>query len=199
MKKRKLMALFLCLSFILTFCSSFASELSESGQELRANELKVLITRTPASEVSAREKLYLALIRECPDTEAAQEAFWSLSNLYTDDYPEPREDSAGEILELFLKQYPDSVWCPHVKNRLIRLYGNTDKYARIADLCEDLLAAGALGGQRLSLAWTCAEAAFNAKDADKSKKWYKLIINDYPQSEEAAKAQKRLASFSKKK
>jgi hypothetical protein len=83
-----------------------------------ALEYQLSLSRTPASEAALREKLYLALIDECPVTEAAEEAYWALSNLYLDDFDEPKEDKAQEILEKFLERYPASQWRSHVEDRL---------------------------------------------------------------------------------
>jgi len=87
-------------------------------QEILAREYQFQIARTPVSETSAKEKLYLRLITECPATEAAEEAYWNLANFYLDDMEEPQEEKAREVLERFLERYPSSQWSPHVKNRL---------------------------------------------------------------------------------
>jgi len=92
-------------------------------QSALALEYLLRLTRTPASDAEAREKIYLGLIDECPVTEAAEEAHWALSNLYLDNFDGPKEDKAREILEKFLERYPSSQWRLHVENRLAYFWG----------------------------------------------------------------------------
>ena len=107
----------LCVSMVL------GAPLESDQQGLAALEYLFRLTRTPASDVEAREKIYLDLIDECPETEAAEEAHWALSNLYLDDFDEPKEDKAQEILKKFLERYPSSQWRQHVENRLAWFWG----------------------------------------------------------------------------
>ena len=90
-------------------------------QKILAIEYRFAISRT--TDASEREALYLRMIAECPDTELAEEAHWALSNIYLDDFDEPKEGKSREILELFLKRYPSSRWVPHVESRLQWLRG----------------------------------------------------------------------------
>ena len=99
------------------------SKPEDSSQEVLALDYLLLITRTPATDAEAREKLYLALIENCPATQAAEESHWALSNLYLDGFDEPMEKEAKEILEKFLERYPASQWRGHVENRLTALWG----------------------------------------------------------------------------
>ena len=96
---------------------------SLESQEALAREYQFRIARAPASDARAREELLLRLIRECPATKAAEEAYWTLSNLYLDGFAEPREERAREVLERFLERYPSSRWVPHFENRLAWLKG----------------------------------------------------------------------------
>ena len=92
-------------------------------QEALALDYQWSISRTPAHDAATREALYLRLIEECPGTEAAERAHWALSNLYLDDFDEPREDAARKILESFVKRYASSLWIAHVTDRLAWLWG----------------------------------------------------------------------------
>ena len=98
-----------------------AAPATSDRQDFLAIGYRFSISRT--TDAPEREALYLRLIDECPDTELAEEAYWALSNLYLDDFDEPKEDKAKEILELFLKRYPSSRWVTHVENRLLWLRG----------------------------------------------------------------------------
>ena len=109
--------LFLILFRILFSGTAWSAE-DPGQQEILALEYRLSIDRTPAGDAAERERLFLRLIEECPETEAAEEAHWALSNLYLDDFDEPQEDKAREILESFLKRYPASQWVLHVESRL---------------------------------------------------------------------------------
>jgi len=98
-----------------------AAPVPSDQQEFQAVDYRFMISRT--TDASEREALYLRMIDECPDTELAEEAHWALSNLYLDDFDEPMENKAREILELFLKRYPSSRWTTHVESRLLWLRG----------------------------------------------------------------------------
>ena len=100
---------------------ALAAPMSSDLQNFLALEYRFAISRT--TDVSEREALYLRMMNECPDTETAEESYWALSNLYLDDFDEPKEDKAREILELFLKRYPSSRWGAHVESRLRWLRG----------------------------------------------------------------------------
>ena len=92
-------------------------------QEGLALEYRWNIDRTPADDAATREALYLRLIEECPETEAAERAHWALSNLYLDDFAEPKENDARKILERFVARYPSSRWLLHVTDRLVWFWG----------------------------------------------------------------------------
>ena len=113
-----LAACFLCLGGL---PQASAAPAPSDRQDFLAADYRFRISRT--ADVSEREALYLRMMDECPDTEMAEEAYWLLSNLYLDDFDEPREDKAGEILELFLKRYPSSRWTSHAESRLLWLRG----------------------------------------------------------------------------
>ncbi|MDR1979089.1 MAG: hypothetical protein LBQ42_10200 [Synergistaceae bacterium] len=105
-----------------TLSQETLSQETLSPQEALAREYRWAIDRTPSEDAAAREALYLRLIAECPETEAAQEAHWALSNLYLDDFDEPKEDEARRVLERFMERYPLSQWVLHVGDRLAWLW-----------------------------------------------------------------------------
>jgi len=111
---------FVCIGGLI---QAWAAPLSLEQQEFLAVDYRFTISRT--TDAAEREALFLRMIEECPDTELAEEAHWALSNLYLDDFDEPKEDKAREILELFLKRYPSSRWAVHVESRLQWLRGET--------------------------------------------------------------------------
>ena len=129
MAERKLCKLIVTVPLgICFFCqtlsfNALAATTPSDQQDFLAADYRFAISRT--TDASERETLYLRLIDECPDTEIAEEAYWALSNLYLDDFDEPKEDKAKEILELFLELYPSSRWTTHVESRLLWLRGES--------------------------------------------------------------------------
>ncbi|MCR5346537.1 MAG: hypothetical protein K6E38_02070 [Fretibacterium sp.] len=96
-------------------------ELSE--RENTGLELQVELNRLGSSgDPLERETLLRRLINECQGTESAEAACWSLSDLYLNAFASPEVKKAREVLEFFLKQYPDSRWTTQVKCRLLDLY-----------------------------------------------------------------------------
>ena len=100
-----------------------AAPASLDQQQFLATDYRFRALR--ATDVSEREALFLRMIEVSPDVELAKEAFWALSNLYLDDFDEPKKDKAEAILELFLERYPSSRWTSHVESRLLWLRGET--------------------------------------------------------------------------
>jgi hypothetical protein len=92
-----------------------------ASEQNLALDIRLTLSRT--ADAAEKEKLWLRLIAECPDTEDAEEAHWALSALYLDEFDEPREDEAQKILEQFLARYPSSPWAPHAESRLLWLRG----------------------------------------------------------------------------
>jgi hypothetical protein len=115
-----------CFAFFLA-AVAWCAPVDPVQQEVLALEYQWSIARTPASDAAARETLYLRLIDECPAVEASEEAYWALSNLYLDDFDDPKEEKARAILEKFLERYPSSQWVAHVKNRLSWLRGENPR------------------------------------------------------------------------
>ena len=178
---------------------AWGAEPSSEEQKRRALEIRLAISRLSETQVEERESLYHEIVESCPATEEAEEALWALSNLYLDAFPEPKEQAAQEVLELFLDRYPDSAWGLHVRSRLILLYSGTDKRERAAELCRELL------GQRAeTLPASCrpfvalAEAVVwdEEKDAEKAKEAYTQVARLYPGTPQAELAARRLAALS---
>lgn len=107
---------------------SLQTELSRSG--------------TSNNDPVEREAALREIIERCSGTEEAENAYWSLADLYLDAFSEPKEKEACEILERFIKNYPDSRWLTQVKCRLFVLYDG--KGERAAELYKELQKSGDL-------------------------------------------------------
>jgi hypothetical protein len=54
------------------------------------------------------ERLYFVVMEYAPETEAAQESYWRLSNMYRQAYNEPQHEKIVALLERFLQRYKES-------------------------------------------------------------------------------------------
>ncbi len=201
--------LFFCLAMFFFFAASAwaAGSTDElSRQESAALEYQLQLARVPADAAPLRENLYLRVIEECPQTEAAEEALWALANLYLDDFNEPRDAKAQEVLEQFIQKYPTSKWLEHVEGRLLWLYEGTENHARVLALFENILKRGMPLAARLPLALKCAQAYERAGQPDKASEWYSRIVKDTKDAKnvgggvfpEAETARGRLEALKKK-
>ena len=135
---KKFWGTFFCgLVLILGLPPALGAEPGSDEQKRRALELRLAISRLSETQVKERESLYQEILESCPATKEAEEALWALSNLYLDAFPEPKEQAAQEVLELFLDRYPDSAWGLQVRGRLILLYSGMEKRERAAELCRE--------------------------------------------------------------
>ena len=192
--------MFFCgLVLILSVPPALGAEPGSEEQKWRALEIRLAISRLSETQVEERESLYQEIVESCPATREAEEALWALSNLYLDAFPEPKEQSAQEVLELFLDRYPDSVWGLHVRSRLILLYSGTEKRERAAELCRELL-----GQREEMLPTSCrpfvalAEAVVwdEEQDAERAREGYTQVARLYPGTPQAELAARRLAALS---
>ena len=74
-----------------------------------------------------REEILRTIIDTCKGTEEGENAYWDLADLYLDGFPEEMRQEAREMLELCLKNYPNSKRVSMIKCRLIDLYDGNDK------------------------------------------------------------------------
>ena len=74
-----------------------------------------------------KEAILRKIIDRCKGTEEAENAYWDLSDLYLDGFQVEMRKEAREILELCLKNYPNSKIASMVKCKLVDLYEENDK------------------------------------------------------------------------
>ena len=177
---------------------AWGAEPSSEEQKRRALEIRLAISRLSETQVEERESLYHEIVESCPATEEAEEALWALSNIYLDAFPEPQEQTAQEVLELFLDRYPDSAWGLQVRSRLILLYSGTERRERAAELCRELL-----GRRPETLPASCrpfvalAEAVVwdEEQDTERAREAYTQVARLYPGTPQAELAARRLAAL----
>ena len=111
--------------FILFASSAFSAEINDL--ERNAMILRVEYNRLGSEgDPLEREAILREIIDTCKGTEEAEAAYWDLADLYLDSFPEERRQEACEMLELCLKNYPDTKRSVLVKCRLVELYDNNN-------------------------------------------------------------------------
>ena len=120
MRSLRLKAAALLSVLIMPVCSYGAdiSSIEREGMIMRV-ELNRL---GPDSEPSEREAMLKKIAERCKGTEEGESAYWDLADLYLEGFPEERRNEARDVLELCLKNYPNSRRAVMVKCRLVELY-----------------------------------------------------------------------------
>ena len=107
------------------------------GLEREAMVMKVELNGLGSSGAPfEREAILLKIIDRCKGTEEAEAAYWDLADLYLEGFPDEMRQEAREMLELCLKNYPNTRRSVLVKCRLVELYDTKDK--RRAELVKQL-------------------------------------------------------------
>ena len=98
------------------------------GADISALEREGMIMRVELnrlgndSDPEEREEILRKIAERCKGTEEGESAYWDLADLYLEGFPDERRKDARDILELCLKNYPNSCRASMVKCRLIELY-----------------------------------------------------------------------------
>ncbi len=98
------------------------------GADISALEREGMIMRVELnrlgndSDPEEREEILRKIAERCKGTEEGESAYWDLADLYLEGFPDERRKDARDILELCLKNYPNSRRASMVKCRLIELY-----------------------------------------------------------------------------
>ena len=126
----------LVIALILLCCeSAFCADIVKT--ELEAMVIKSEFNRLGnSSDPFEKESLLLRIIDKCKDTEEGEAAYWDLADLYLNDFPEEMRQEACEMLELSLRNYPNTRRSILVKCRLIDLYEKNN--SRRAELIKEL-------------------------------------------------------------
>ncbi|MBQ7733015.1 MAG: hypothetical protein IJT58_03240 [Synergistaceae bacterium] len=119
------------LTLTFTALGAFCAEVSSLERD--AMILRVELNRLGSDgDPLEREAILREIIDTCKGTEEAEAAYWDLADLYLDAFPEERRQEACEMLELCLKNYPETKRSVLVKCKLVELYDKNN--ARRAEL-----------------------------------------------------------------
>ena len=158
-------------------------ELSAEEQEALASEIIARLSELPNDKVREFEKGYLEIINRCPESSAAEEAYWRIGNLYRLAYSEPKYDKVIPLYEQFLVQYPGSEGVPMIANALANSLSETGNWDRLVEIestyfltvlpdepTDQDIARYCLHGDHLT----------KAGNTDAAARWYALVLQQDP-------------------
>jgi len=109
-------------------------ELSKEEQETLAADIMSKLSSLPENQVREFEKGYLEIIERCPESTAAEEAYWRIGNLYRLAYSEPKNDKVIPLYEQFLERYPESEGVPMIANALANSLSEVENWNRLVEV-----------------------------------------------------------------
>jgi len=121
--------------------SADITPLTHEQQQLRAEELFEQIRQTDNYDYEQIERLYLQLLRECPDSDKAEESYFRLSNLYRMGMDPPEYGKLRVLLEEYLERFPDSDMAPEMRERLLRTYESSGQWQQVVEIYDQLIPA----------------------------------------------------------
>ena len=120
MRSLRLKILALLSVLIMPVCS-YGADVTDIERE--AMIMRVELNRLGSdADPAERESILKKIAERCKGTEEGESAYWDLADLYLEGFPEERRNEARDVLELCLKNYPNSRRAVMVKCRLADLY-----------------------------------------------------------------------------
>ena len=113
---------------ILALLSVLIMPMCSYGADITAIEREAMIMRVELNRLGSdadpaeRESILKKIAERCKGTEEGESAYWDLADLYLEGFPEERRNEARDVLEMCLKNYPNSRRAVMVKCRLADLY-----------------------------------------------------------------------------
>ncbi|MDP2166785.1 MAG: hypothetical protein Q8J64_00450 [Thermodesulfovibrionales bacterium] len=143
---------------------------------------------------------YQRIINEFPDTPLAQDSYWRLIKMNLDDHQPPGIEDAERLRREFMKKYPGSNLTLAIDDTLVRAYYQHHLWQKLLEFttpaAREYIKTGNLRGPFFLFLYT--EAKLNLGDLTEAEKGYRIIIELFPGTSEAAISQKRLEGIKEK-
>ncbi|MBI4837924.1 MAG: tetratricopeptide repeat protein [Nitrospirae bacterium] len=147
------------------------------------------------------EATYLKITAEYPDTPLAQESYWRLISIYVNDYTPPQYEKAELLYYEFLRKYPGSGMKTPVEDTLSQSYHKNAKWENLlaihAQAVDEYNEKGRISSPEPL--FMSAEAKLHKGNIEDAEKYYKAVINLFPNSFRATISKKRLEGITDKK
>lgn len=147
------------------------------------------------------EATYFKIIAEYPDAPLAQESYWRLISIYVNDYAPPQYEKAEPLYYEFLQKYPGSGMKIPLEDTLSQSYHKNAKWEKLiaihAQAVDEYSEKGKISSPEPLFMY--AEAKLHTGSIDDAEKYYKAVIDSFPNSYRAAVSKKRIESITKKK
>ncbi len=154
-----------------------STTLSKEEQKNKAQELYKNMAQLDNDALDDLINMHTQVIEKCPESARAQESCWKLSNLFI--IKQSDFQSAVEVLEHLIKQYPDSELVPAAKNRLMTCYKSLNEYDKVCKLYEEIFANDPNPSNKTYIVRALAygKALDAIGKAEEAQKWYQEVIN----------------------
>ncbi len=117
------------------------------------------------------------VIDECPDTPAAIESCWRLSNIYLTGQPEPDYGQVISLMEYALSKYPGNPWSERFTNRLVSALEDAGEYGKLLQFCDTQLRTRGLPEESfLAYALQAGRAAEELGQEGPASQYYSQVI-----------------------
>ena len=161
------------------------SAISTQTQSQLAAQLFDKITATDDYDLETIERLYKQIIKQCPDTEQAQQSYWLLSSLYRFAWDTPKWQSIQHLLQQFLNKYPHSDDTSKIRKRLLNAYASLHEWDKAIGLYNEIFINKPYDEQDINdHAYYYAEALRMNNQLDKAIIWYQHFLDNSRDSDD---------------
>ena len=140
------------------------------------------------------EILYARIIAEYPGTPLAQESYWKLITIYSEDHLPPDFEKAEAYYHEYMAKYPDAVLKNPVEQTLINNYAKHAEWGRLLKFCTPAVMEFKDNGKKpLPLVvFMYSEANYRLGNIAEAQEGFKAIRELYPTIGYSEMAEKRL-------
>lgn len=166
----------LALALILVFAFQ-APAATQAEQRKLALDLLEKLANTPPQDYQGQRRILEKIIDQCPDTDQAHDAYWTLSDVYQVYMGLPDYTAIAGLFEKYLKRYPDSPHASQARRELITAYEKLGKWDKVVNYYKQTLEGRALTDSEVMLdGLSYAKALDHSGKKTEAARWYNLII-----------------------
>jgi len=145
------------------------------------------------------EALYLDLIQKYPKAKLAQESYWRLALMYTNDFNPPAYEKIEGLYGRFISLYPDSQFRAEIDDAISNCYSRNGKWESLekfyAPVIRQYIETGILS--RPQDMYRYGEAKRHLGDLAEAEKAFRIVISMFPRSRESALSKMKLEEVKK--
>jgi len=156
--------------------------------------LNMTVEKGKRNVLAELEESYRNIIAKYPDAYLAQESYWWLILMNLEDHSPPRIERAESYYEEFRKKYPDSTMKVVFDDTLGRFYYRSNLWDKLIKISHSYVKKYIETDELPTplFMFFYSEAKYKTDDLKEARKGYRIVINRFPDSTEAAIARERL-------